>query len=356
MRKTWISIFVLALVCAMLSTVRAGEGDSKRPARDDKAKKDVDQARRYGHQQVGKKLSKLGLSDEQVKAIGEGMKDARTKAQDADEDEREKIMHSAMLAIVKRVVDDVKLHLIVLNTLLRAERDGGILPRPDLGLTKEQVQAIRQAMDEAAGKARGAKKEDRDRIMRSALEAAVKSVVKDVAKQKKVLHAMTRGAGGDKHQPDFGLTDDQKNALAKIDEDSKKWCREAKGVEAKTQAMKARRKAIDEFMEKNLSVENLKKYRELQNRSRGGRRPDLGMTDKQKQAFEELRNDCRKKIKDAEGNEAKQEATTSAYKTIDEFMKVNLSAENLKKYYEWRNRGNRQKDKRPDPDAKPKRE
>ena len=141
-----------------------------------------------------------------------------------------------------------------------------------------------------------------------------------------------RRPGGHGQMPDIGLTDAQKKEIEGIRKTAMAAAKDAEPKDRRAIMEKMREDIHKVFTEEQLA--KLKKLREKG--GPGGDRPDLGLTDEQKEKMEAIRKGIREKMKDAKPEERK---------AIIEQMKKDIAAiltkEQLEKFKKARQGGRR---------------
>jgi Spy/CpxP family protein refolding chaperone len=149
-----------------------------------------------------------------------------------------------------------------------------------------------------------------------------------------------RGPGGPRKMPDVGLFEDQKAKIQEIRKAAMAKLKDAKPEEKRELFKKMREDIHAVFTEEQLA--KLKEMHKGKDGGRGGR-PDLGLTDEQKEKMAAIHKDTRAKMKDAKPEERKA-IMEAAHKEIAKI----LTPEQLEKFKKHRHGGKPGHGKMPD--------
>ncbi len=150
-----------------------------------------------------------------------------------------------------------------------------------------------------------------------------------------------RGPGGPRKMPDIGLSEDQKAKIQEIRKAAMAKLKDAKPAEKKEIFAQMRKDVHALFTE-----EQLDKLKEMhKGKGKGGRggRPELGLTDEQKEKMDAIRKDTHAKMKDAKPEERKA-IMEAAHAEIEKI----LTPEQLEKFKKHRQGARRGHGKMPD--------
>ena len=141
-----------------------------------------------------------------------------------------------------------------------------------------------------------------------------------------------RRHGGPRKMPDIGLTDEQKKEIEAIRKDAMAKIKDAKGEDRKAIFAKMREDINGVF-----TKEQLEKFKKAREKGGPGRkRPDLGLTDEQKEKMAAIRKDAMAKMKDAKPGERK-----AIHEQMQKQIAELLTKEQLEKFKEFHQRGRR---------------
>jgi Spy/CpxP family protein refolding chaperone len=178
----------------------------------------------------------------------------------------------------------------------QAKRRHGGRKLPDIGLTDAQKAEIEGIRKEAMAKIKDAEPKERRAIFEK-----MKKDIHGVFTEEQLEKLKKLKKDGPKHKrPDLGLSDEQKEKMDAIRKGVKEKLKDATGEE---------RKAIMEQMKKDIAAilteEQLEKLKKAHHKGGGHKRPDIGLTDEQKEKIDAIRKAAREKSKDATAEERK---------------------------------------------------
>jgi len=208
---------------------------------------------------------------------------------------------------------------------------------PDIGLTEDQKKEIAGIRKAGMAKVKDAKPEERREIMAQIRKDIHAVFTKE--QLEKLQKARGEGGQGRGGRPDLGLTDEQKEKMAAIRKETATKMKDAKPGDRKA-IMEESRKKFEALLTPE-QLEKLKKARQGgPQRGRGGR-PELGLTDEQKEKAAAIRKETAAKMKDAKPEERKaiMEASRKQFEAL-------LTPEQLEKLKKARQGGRPGGDKR----------
>jgi Spy/CpxP family protein refolding chaperone len=151
-----------------------------------------------------------------------------------------------------------------------------------------------------------------------------------------------RGPGGPRKMPDIGLSEDQKAKVAEIRKTAMGKMKDAKPAEKREIFAQMRKDIHALFTEEQL--DKLQELRKGKGKDGGrGGKPELGLTDEQKEKMDAIRKDTHAKMKDAKPEERKA-IMEAAHAEIEKI----LTAEQLEKFKKHRQGAKRGHGKMPD--------